>query len=109
MSLRCKEAVTTALWKMPSIPRGTCWQTRRWDRIHYLYYVFLSKLATELGFVSEAAQTFVLKGSDHHKTKSVLNVAHNGLWKELLIPYIRNRFSSEAAISVNDYLYKWIP
>lgn len=71
--------------------------------------VFLSKLASELGFVSEAAQKFVHKGSDHHKAMSVLKVAHIGLWKELLIPYIRDRLSSGAAISVNDYLYKWIP
>ena len=71
--------------------------------------VFLSKLASELGFVSEAAQKFVHKGSDHHKAMSVLKVALIGLWKELLIPYIRDRLSSGAAISVNDYLYKWIP
>ena len=71
--------------------------------------VFLSKLASELGFVSEAAQEFVHKGSDHHKAMSVLKVAHIGLWKELLIPYIRDRLSSGAATSVNDYLYKGIP
>lgn len=33
--------------------------------------VFVSKLASELGFVSDAAQKFVRKGSDHHKTMSV--------------------------------------
>ena len=71
--------------------------------------VFLSKLASELGFVSEAAQKFVRKGSDHHKTMSVLRVCHMGLWKELLIPYIRDRFVAELPISVNDYLYKWMP
>ena len=47
--------------------------------------IFLSKLASELGFVSEAAQKFVRRGSDHHKTMSVLKVAHIGLWKEMLI------------------------
>ena len=53
--------------------------------------VFVSKLASELGFVSDAAQKFVKKGSDHHKTMSILKVTHIGLWKELLIPYIRDR------------------
>ena len=72
--------------------------------------IFLSKLAGELGFVSENhAQKYVQKGSDHHRTMSVLKVAHIGLWKEMLIPYIRDRLSSGSPISVNDYLYKWMP
>ena len=72
--------------------------------------IFLSKLASELGFVSENAQKYMRKGSDHHKTMSVLRVAHIGLWKEMLIPYIRDRLASGSPdISVNDYLYKWIP
>lgn len=71
--------------------------------------VFVSKLASELGFVSDAAQKFVKKGSDHHKTMSILKVAHIGLWKELLFPYIRDRLDSGSAMSVNDYLYDWMP
>ena len=71
---------------------------------------FLSKLASELGFVSENAQKYMRKGSDHHKTMSVLRVAHIGWWKEMLIPYIRDRLASGSPeISVNDYLYKWMP
>ena len=70
---------------------------------------FVSKLASELGFVSNAAHKFVKKGSDHHKTMSILKVAHIGLWKELLIPYIRDRLDSGSAMSVNDYLYDWMP
>lgn len=65
--------------------------------------IFLSKLASELGFVSEAAQKFVRRGSDHHKTMSVLKVAHIGLWKEMLIPvipYVRDRPSSSSPLSV---------
>lgn len=71
--------------------------------------VFLSHLASELGFVSEAAQKYVRKGSDHHKTMSILKVAHLGLWQEMLIPYIRERLSSGLSVSVNDYLYTWLP
>ena len=67
-------------------------------------------VASELGFVSENAQKYMRKGSDHHKTMSVLRVAHIGLWKEMLIPYIRDRLESGSPeISVNDYLYKWMP
>ena len=58
----------------------------------------------------ENAQKYMRKGSDHHKTMSVLNVAHIGLWIEMLIPYIRDRLASGSpVISVNDYLYKWMP
>jgi len=71
--------------------------------------IFLSKLASELGFVSEAGQKFVRRGSDHRKTMSVLKVAHIGLWKEMLIPYVRDRLSSSSPLSVNDYLYEWMP
>lgn len=71
--------------------------------------IFLSKLASKLGFVSEAAQKFVRRGSDHHKTMSVLKDAHIGLWKEMLIPYVRDQLSSSSPLSVNDYLYEWMP
>ncbi|KAL9977726.1 hypothetical protein ACROYT_G015164 [Oculina patagonica] len=37
--------------------------------------VFLSQLASELGFVSEAAQKFVCKGSNNHETMSVCEFA----------------------------------
>ena len=40
----------------------------------------------------------------------MLRVAHIGLWKEMLIPYIKDRLESGSPeISVNDYLYKWMP
>lgn len=71
--------------------------------------VFLSRLASELGFVSEAAQKFVCKGFDHRKTMSVLRVCYMGFWKELLIPYVRDRLDAKLPISVSDYLYKWLP
>ena len=71
--------------------------------------IFLSKLASELGFVSEAVQKFVRRGSDHHKTMSVLKVAHIGLWKEMLVPNVRDRLSSGSPLSGNDYLYERMP
>ena len=67
--------------------------------------VVLSQVARELGFVSDAAQKYVRKGSDHHKTMSILRVAHVGLWQEMLIRYICERLSSGSSVSVNDYLY----
>ena len=71
--------------------------------------VVLSQLARELVLVSEAAQKYVRKGSDHHKTMSILKVAHLGLWQEMLIRYVRDRLSSGSSLSVNDYLYRWLP
>ena len=38
--------------------------------------ILLSKLTSELRFVSENAQKNMQRGSDHHKTMSVLKVAH---------------------------------
>ena len=38
--------------------------------------ILLSELASELGFVSENAQKNMRNSSDHHKTMSVLKVAH---------------------------------
>lgn len=75
---------------------------------HELKYV-LSHLASELGFELEAAQKYVKRGSDHHKTMSILKVAHLGLWQELLIPCVRERLRSRLSVSVNEYLYDWLP
>jgi len=36
-------------------------------------------------------------------------VAHLGLWQEMLIPYVRERLCSGLSVSVNDYLYTWLP
>ena len=38
--------------------------------------ILLSKLASELGFVTENAQKNMPKGSNNHKTMRVLKVAH---------------------------------
>lgn len=70
--------------------------------------VFMCELTKELGFTSEAAQKYVKKCSDHHKTMSILKVAHIGFWYELLLPYVRNRLSSGSPMSVNDFLYDWV-
>lgn len=68
----------------------------------------MCELTKELGFTSEAAQKYVKKCSDHHKTMSILKVAHIGFWYELLLPYVRNRLSSGSPMSVNDFLYDWV-
>ena len=47
---------------------------KAWHFIDLNWAVFFSRLSSELGFVSEAAQKFVRKGSDHHKTTSVVRV-----------------------------------
>lgn len=32
-----------------------------------------------------------------------------GFWKELLIPYVRDRLDAKLPVSVSAYLYKWLP
>ncbi|KAL9978125.1 hypothetical protein ACROYT_G015610 [Oculina patagonica] len=44
--------------------------------VNHNWDVFVSELSKELGFISEAAQAYVKKCSDHHKTMSILKVAH---------------------------------
>lgn len=38
----------------------------------------------------------------------ILKVAHIGFWYELLLPYVRDCFSSGSPMSVNDFLYVWV-
>lgn len=76
--------------------------------VNHNWDVFMSELARELGFLSEAAQKFLKKGSDHHKTMSFLKVAHLGFWHELLVPYVRSRLAGGEEFSVNDFLYNWV-
>lgn len=68
----------------------------------------MSDLIKEVGFTSEAAQKYVKKCSDHHKTMSILKVAHIGFWHELLVPYVRDRLASGSPLSVTDFLYEWV-
>lgn len=70
--------------------------------------VFMSELTKQLGFTSEAAQKYVKKCSDHHKTMCILKVAHIGFWYKLLLPYVRDCLSSGSPMSVNDFLYVWV-
>ena len=95
------------------------WVLRRIGKLHFEmnmartftvhnWEVFMSDLTKEVGFTSEAAQKYVKKCSDHHKTMSILKLAHLGFWHELLVPYVRDRLASGSPLSVTDFLYEWV-
>lgn len=71
--------------------------------------VFFAEMAKEMGFLSESAQKFVLKCSDHHKTMSLIEIAHIGTWSELLTPYVKAKLLLGEELSVSDFLYTWVP
>lgn len=71
--------------------------------------VFLSSLARELGFTSDSALSYAKGAKNHHHSMTMLNILERGNWCELLIPYVRDRMANHMEISVNDYLYEWMP
>lgn len=71
--------------------------------IDFSWDVFVSKLASELGFVSDAAQNFV-KNRPPQENVCPESCPHWFVEGPLLIPYyIQNRLDNGSAISVNDY------
>lgn len=56
--------------------------------------VFFSELCRLMGFRSENAQRAAKKCTDHHKTWSLLRIAHEGLLQELMVPYVRKTLQS---------------
>ena len=76
--------------------------TVNWD-------VFISCLAKELGFTSESALNYAKSAKNHHHSMTMLDVLERGNWCELLLPYVRERLANKMDISVNDYLYNWMP
>ena len=77
--------------------------------LEFNWEVFMSSLAMELGFSSEADQLYAKRGGNIHHTMTLLKVAYKGTWMELLVPYVRERLSSGKELSVNDFLYEWYP
>lgn len=77
--------------------------------IDFSWDVFVSKLASELGFVSHAAQKFV-KNRPPQENVCPESCPHWFVEGPLLIPYyIQNRLDNGSAISINDYLCDWMP
>lgn len=71
--------------------------------------VFISSLAKELGFTSESALNYARGAKNHHYSMTMLNVMEKGNWCKLLLPYVRDRMGKKLPLSVNDYLYEWLP
>lgn len=57
--------------------------------------VFFSALSRVMGFRSENAQRAAKKCSDHHKTWTLLQIAHEGNRQELMVPYVRQFINAD--------------
>ena len=66
--------------------------------------IFIKDLALAMGFRSEIAQKYALKGSDHHKSWELLNILYHGTMSELLLPYIRDCIKSGCEPTSDGYL-----
>ncbi|KAJ8030711.1 hypothetical protein HOLleu_27195 [Holothuria leucospilota] len=66
--------------------------------------IVLKDLALSMGFRSEIAQKYALKGSDHHKSWELLNIFYHGTMSELLLPYIRKCMKSVTEPTSQGYL-----
>ncbi|KAJ8048815.1 hypothetical protein HOLleu_01285 [Holothuria leucospilota] len=66
--------------------------------------IVLKDLALSMGFRSEIAQKYALKGSDHHKSWELLNIFYHGTMSELLLPYIRRCMKSATEPTSQGYL-----
>lgn len=66
--------------------------------------VFFSELSRVMGFRSENAQRAAKKCSDHHKTWTLLQIAHEGNLQELMVPYVRQSMLMNNAITPAGFL-----
>lgn len=108
--MQCSERmwlVGTSYWK--TSPRKLMNMASTLIFIDFSRDVFVSKLASELGFVSDAAQKFV-KNRPPQENVCPESCPHWFVEGPLLIPhYIQNRLDNGSAISVNDYSCGWMP
>ena len=71
--------------------------------------VTICELAKEMGFASENALSYAKTAKNDHHSMALLEILLKGGWCELLLPYIRERIQCKGELSINDYLYNWMP
>ena len=70
---------------------GLCWEP------------FMKEICKELGFVSENAQAYAKKGSDHHKLWDIIEICYIAFIDKLLHEFVRNFNKQGVPPTVNDY------
>lgn len=63
----------------------------------------MKEICKELGFVSENAQMYAKKGSDHHKLWDILEACYIAFTDELLLPYVRSCQTKNIEPTVENY------
>ncbi|XP_063952838.1 uncharacterized protein LOC135153566 [Lytechinus pictus] len=67
---------------------------------------FVSTIAYNLGFKSDKAQKYCQKGSDHHKTFTLLEICYLAFSKELVTPYVKCCIRNNVRPTVERY-WQW--
>ena len=62
---------------------GKAFMTLCWDP-------FMKEVCKELGFLTENAQLYAKKGSDHHKLWDILQICYIAFTDELLVEFVRS-------------------
>ena len=63
----------------------------------------MKEICMHLGFVSENAQMYAKKGSDHHKLWDLLEIVYIALTVELLVEFVRFCIRNKMEPSVDNY------
>ena len=75
---------------------GIAFMTLCWDP-------FMKEVCKELGFVTENAQLYARKGSDHHKLWDILQICYIAFTDELLVEFVRSCKSMGTEPTVLNY------
>ena len=68
--------------------------------------VFISTIGSQIGFQSSKAESYFLKGPDHHKTWQLLEIMHVAKSLELVHSYAKGALESKA-YSICDGYWEW--
>ena len=71
--------------------------------INFCWEPFMREICMHLGFVSENAQIYAKKGSDHHKLWDLLKIVYIALTDELLVEFVRFCIRNNMEPSVDNY------
>ena len=63
----------------------------------------MKEVCKELGFVTENAQLYAKKGSDHHKLWDILQICYIAFMDELLVEFVRSYKSTVTEPTVRNY------
>ena len=71
--------------------------------INFCWEPFMKEICIHLGFVTENAQMYAKKGSDHHKLWDILEITYIAFTDELLVEFVRHCLKNKIEPSADNY------